>query len=161
VADGTTVAAEPPPSRRKTAFTSRAAVLAVVVAALALALAAPLRQLLTQRAQIASLQSSIASSQKQIAALQKTHELWADPTYVAGQARERLHYVYPGQVPYVTLTPTPVPSASAAAAAALASQPWYGRLWNSVQGATGVRPTPSALPVASQVADIPPVSPAP
>jgi cell division protein FtsB len=147
--------------RRKTAFTSRAAVLAVVVAALALALAAPLRQLLTQRAQIASLHSNIASSQKQITALQKTQKLWADPNYVAGQARERLHYVYPGQVPYVTLSPTPVPSARAEAAAALASQPWYGRLWGSVQGATGVRPTPSALPVASQVAAIPPVSPAP
>ena len=135
--------------------------LAVVVAALALALAAPLRQLLTQRAQIASLQSNIASSQKQIAALQKTQKLWADPTYIAGQARDRLHYVYPGQVPYVTLSPTPVPSASAEAAAALASQPWYGRLWGSVQGATGVRPTPSPLPVASQVATLPVTSPTP
>ena len=90
--------------------------LAVVIAALALALAAPLRQLLTQRAQIASLHSNIASSQQQIAALQKTQKLWADPTYVAGQARQRLHYVYPGQVPYVTLSPTPAASASADAA---------------------------------------------
>ncbi|HEY5456235.1 MAG TPA: septum formation initiator family protein, partial [Acidothermaceae bacterium] len=119
------------PRHGKPTFTGRAAVLAVVVAALALALAAPVRELLSQRSQISSLNSSIATQEQQVAALQKAQKQWANSTYVELQARERLHYVFPGQVPYVTLSPTPVASASAAAAQALASQPWYGRLWSS------------------------------
>ncbi len=84
--------------------------LAVVVAALALALAAPLRELLSQRSQISSLNTSIASQQQQVTSLQKAQQQWANPTYVEQQARDRLHYVFPGQVPYVTLSPTPVAS---------------------------------------------------
>lgn len=133
--------------RRKPAFTSRAAVLAVVVTALALALAGPLRELLSQRAQISSLNSSIANSQQQVTQLQKTQKQLANPSFVEAQARDRLHYVFPGQVPYVTLTPTPAPAASAAAA--LASQPWYGQLWASVEGASGVTPRPSPSPTPS------------
>jgi cell division protein FtsB len=136
------------PRRAKPAFTGRAAVLAVVVAALALALAAPLRELLSQRSQISSLNSSITSQQQQVAALQKAQKQWANPTYVEQQARDRLHYVFPGQVPYVTLSPTPVASASASAQA-LVAQPWYGRLWSSVEGAAHVAPKPSPSPSAT------------
>jgi cell division protein FtsB len=132
--------------RGKPAFTGRAAVLAVVVAALALALAAPARELLSQRSQISSLNGNIASQQQQLTALQKAQKQWANSTYVEQQARDRLHYVFPGQVPYVTLSPTPVASASAAAAQALASQPWYGRLWSSVQVAAHVPPKPKPTP---------------
>jgi cell division protein FtsB len=131
-------AAEPAAVKHKTAFTSRAAVLAVVVAALAIALAAPVRQLLSQRAQIASLRTSVETQKQQVADLEKAKQLWADPSYVAAQAEDRLHYVRPGQVPFVTLSPTPSAPASALAAAALADQPWYGRLWSSVKGAAAV-----------------------
>jgi len=134
------------PRRGKPAFTGRAAILAVVVAALALAIAAPLRELLSQRSQISSLNSNITTQQQQVAALQKAEKQWASPAYVEQQARSRLHYVFPGQVPYVTLSPTPVASASAAAAEALASQPWYGRVWSSVQEAAHVAPKPSPSP---------------
>jgi hypothetical protein len=93
------------------------------------------------------LNSSIASSQQQVAQLQKAKKQLSDPSYIEAQARDRLHYVFPGQVPYVTLTPTPAPEASAAAA--LASQPWYGQLWASVKHASGVTPTPSPSPTPS------------
>jgi cell division protein FtsB len=145
--------------RRKPAFTSRAAVLAVVVAALALALAGPMRELLSQRVQVSSLNNSIASSRQQIAQLQKTQKQLANPSYIEAQARDRLHYVFPGQVPYVTLTPTPSPAASAAAA--LASQPWYGQLWASVEGASGVTPSPSPSPTPSLAPALVPRSSAP
>lgn len=135
--------------------------MAVVLAALAVALAPPLRQLLSQRSQIANLRASVATEKDNVAALQKTQKLWDDPKYVEAQARDRLHYVRPGQVPYVTLSPAPVASASAAEAA-LAAAPWYGRLWSSVQGASVdahaaplPSPTPalaSSLVVASQLA---------
>jgi hypothetical protein len=107
-----------------------------------------LRELLSQRSQISSLNSSITSQQQQVAALQKAQKQWANPTYVEQQARDRLHYVFPGQVPYVTLSPTPVASASAAAQA-LVAQPWYGRLWSSVEGAAHVAPKPSPSPSAT------------
>ncbi|HEY5049440.1 MAG TPA: septum formation initiator family protein [Acidothermaceae bacterium] len=152
------------PRHGKPAFTGRAAILAVVVAALALAIAAPLRELLSQRSQISSLNSSITSQQQQLAGLQKAQKQWANPTYVEQQARDRLHYVFPGQVPYVTLSPTPVASASAAAAAALASQPWYGRLWSSVQEAAHVappKPSPSPSPTLAPALISPPAASAP
>ncbi len=148
--------------RRTPTFTGRAAILAVVVAALALALAAPLRGLLSQRSQISSLNSSIASQKQQVAALQKAQKQWENNSYVEAQARERLHYVFPGQVPYVTLSPTPVASASAAAQA-LASQPWYGRLWSSVQEAAQVapKPTPTPSPTLAPALISPPAASAP
>jgi cell division protein FtsB len=149
------------PRHGKPTFTGRAAVLAVVVAALALALAAPARELLSQRSQISSLNSNIASQQQQVAALQKAQKQWANSTYVEQQARDRLHYVFPGQVPYVTLSPTPVASASAAAAQALGSQPWYGRLWSSVQVAANVPPTPKPSPTLAPALVSPPAASAP
>lgn len=152
------------PRHGKPAFTGRAAILAVVVAALALAIAAPLRELLSQRSQISSLNSSIATQQQQVGALQKAQKQWESPTYVEQQARDRLHYVFPGQVPYVTLSPTPVASASAAAAQALASQPWYGRLWSSVQEAAHVpppEPSPSPSPTLAPALISPPAASAP
>jgi cell division protein FtsB len=139
--------------KRKPAFTSRAAVLAVVVAALAIALAAPVRQLLSQRAQIASLRNNVAAQKQRVADLEKQQALWADPAYVAAQAADRLHYVRPGQIPFVTLSPKPAAAASASAAAALANQPWYGQLWSSVQVAgmpsrssPTLRPAPTSSP---------------
>jgi cell division protein FtsB len=148
--------------KRRPAFTSRAAVLAVVVAALAIALAAPVRQLLSQRAQIASLRNSVAAQQQRAADLKKQQALWADPAYVAAQAADRLHYVRPGQIPFVTLSPKPVVAASASAAAALANQPWYGQLWSSVQAAgvparpsSTVRPSPTSSPAAATASPTP------
>jgi cell division protein FtsB len=148
---------------RKPAFTSRAAVLAVVVAALAIALAAPVRHLLSQHAQITSLRGSVESEKKQVADLQKRQAQLADPSYVAAQARDRLHYVRPGEVPFVTLSPTPAGQASAQAAAALANQPWYGRLWSSVKVAGAVpKPSPTlASALASAIASTPTPAPAP
>lgn len=132
-------------SGAKPAFTSRAAVLAVVLAALAIALAGPLRQWLGQRAQITALRDNVATSQRELKALRQQQMLWADPSYVAAQAQQRLHYVKPGEVPYITLAPTPSALASDAAAAAEANQPWYAQLWSSVQGAGATpRPVPSA-----------------
>jgi Septum formation initiator len=125
-------------------------VLAVVVAALAIALAAPVRQLLSQRAQIASLRNSVAAQQQRVADLKKQQALWADPAYVAAQAADRLHYVRPGQIPFVTLSPKPVADASASAAA-IANQPWYGQLWSSVKDAGVSRPSATVRPNSSPV----------
>jgi cell division protein FtsB len=147
---------------RGTSFTGRAAVLAVVLAALAIALAGPLRQLISQRAQLSSLRGSVASQQQQLKDLQATQQLWADPAYVAAQARSRLHYVRPGQVPYVTLSPTPTATSTSAAQAAVAGQPWYSQLWSSIQGAaaTPVASTAPSRPAQAPTSPVAPSSPA-
>jgi cell division protein FtsB len=135
-------------SFKRVSFTGRAAVLAVVVAALAIALAGPLRELVSQRSQISSLRQSVATGSQQLKDLQAQEKQWADPAYIAAQARDRLHYVKPGEVPYVTLSPTPTPQASMSGASA-PDQPWYAQLWSSVQGADATphaSPSPSPSP---------------
>jgi cell division protein FtsB len=132
--------------KRKTSFTGRAAVLAVVLAALAIALAGPLRQLISQRSQISSLRGDVNAQTEQLKNLQEQQKQWSDPAYVQKQARDRLHYVMPGEVPYVTLSPTPSPSASGGASKPVGDQPWYAQLWSSVQGADATPAAPSARP---------------
>jgi cell division protein FtsB len=143
---------------KRVSFTGRAAVLAVVVAALALALAGPLRQLISQRSQISSVQQDVARSTQQLNDLQAQEKQWSDPAYVAAQARERLHYVKPGEVPYVTLSPTPSPQATGPDAAA-PDQPWYAQLWSSVQGADATPHASSSRTPAAAATPGPAVTP--
>lgn len=54
-----------------------------------------------QRQRIAELERSVRASTEQIAALEKQRDQWTDPDYITSQARERLYYVYPGEVVYL------------------------------------------------------------
>ncbi len=135
--------------KRRPSFTGRAAVLAVVLAALAIALAGPLRALISQRAQLASLRADVKAGQQHLNELQAQEKQWSDPAYVEQQARQRLHYVRPGEVPYVTLAPTPSPSTGPVAVPP-DEEPWYAQLWSSIQGADALpSPTPSPTPAPS------------
>ena len=126
--------------------------LAVVLAALAIALAGPLRQLITQRAELSSLRSDVAAGNQQVKELQAQQKLWADPSYVAAQARERLHYVKPGEVPYITLGPRPSASNGVKSSGVPADQgPWYAQLWSSIRGADAVAPSPRPDPTPTPV----------
>jgi type II secretory pathway pseudopilin PulG len=111
-----------PPERAR--FTSRAAVLAVVLCAIALSLAYPVDQLEAQSAQTAA----------QLARLQAEAARLNDPAYIEQQARDRLHYCLPRQTCYVIVGGQPA-SNPGQAAAAVAGTPWYERLWSSVQQA--------------------------
>lgn len=129
-------------------LTGRAAVLAVVVCALALTLAYPLRSYLAQRGEIAQARHQVAAKQTEVADLQRQLNRWQDPAYVKAQARERLHYVVPGETQYVVLEPDKGTAATGAAgtAAAAPDRPWFSTLWGSVQGADRsgpVKPAPS------------------
>ncbi|MGN6523932.1 MAG: FtsB family cell division protein [Actinomycetes bacterium] len=127
-------------------FTGRAAILAVVVCALLLTLAYPVRQYIGQRAQIAAVQASIADQRAQLNGLQQQLDRWNDPAYVRAQARERLHFVKPGETQYIVVEDGTSPSAardarpgSSSSAAASTKEaeakPWYETLWASVQQA--------------------------
>ena len=110
--------------------TGRAVALIVVLAALAVTLAIPVRAWLSQRAEIAALEADVAAAQTRVADLEKELEDWNDPAFVIAQARSRLHFVFPGEVGYVVLgsDDRPVTTEPSAQERAL---PWYSQLWES------------------------------
>jgi cell division protein FtsB len=121
---------------RRASLTGRAAVLALVVCLLAISLAYPLREYLAQRGEIGDYQTKVAAQEKRVAELERTQQRWRDPAYVAAQARERLHFVMPGETQYVVLEPeeAPAPTGGPGSAASPAPQhPWFTDLWRSVE----------------------------
>ena len=128
--------------RRRSNLTGRAAVLALVVCLLAISLAYPLREYLAQRGDIAGYQDKVAEQQARVAELRRQHARWSDQAYVEAQARERLHYVMPGETSYVVLEADDTPAPDGAvepATAAAARSPWFTDLWRSVEVAGGTQ----------------------
>ena len=72
-------------------------ILAVIV------LAPNLRILIEQQQQIASLKHDLATTQASVDTLTKDVARWSDPAYVESQARERLFYVFPGDISYLVV----------------------------------------------------------
>lgn len=72
-------------------------ILAVVV------LAPNLRILIEQQQQIALLKHDLATTQASVDILNKDVARWSDPAYVESQARERLFYVFPGDISYLVV----------------------------------------------------------
>lgn len=129
----------------RTSLTGRAAVLALVVCALALALAYPLRAYLEQRGRIAELRERTAAQEQRVAELRAEQDRWQDPAFVRQQARERLNFVLPGETRYVVLEPGEDAVATPAQPGAPPEQrAWYGTLWQSLTdaGATSTDPRP-------------------
>jgi cell division protein FtsB len=121
-------------------LTGRAAILFVVLSALAVSLALPVREYVRQRSEISALQDEERARQARVAELEARLEQWDDPAFVRTQARQRLQYVMPGEVGYVVLDPSETPSTPSTRprdAAAGGQASWYARLWGSVQKADG------------------------
>jgi cell division protein FtsB len=132
---------------KRTGLTTRAAVLGLVVCALVVSAALPLREYLSQSGQIAAAQHELRAREQRVAQLEQQRRLLQDPSYVKKLARERLHYVMPGEIPYVVLSATPAPAAAGAparsgVAATGPEAPWYSQIWGSVRAAD----KPAALP---------------
>ena len=119
--------------RERPRFTSRAALLAVVVCAIALSLAYPVREYIAQRRQIDGLTEQHQQAVAQLRALQAEQRKLSGAGYVEQQARDKLHMCLPSQTCYVVITPGhragPAPAGPARSAA------WYQLLWSSVQQA--------------------------
>ena len=92
-------------TRRRTQLTGRAAVLALVVVALSLSLAYPIRQYFGQRAEIAQMREQVRQQEQRVAQLQADRDRWSDPAYIRAQARKRLHYCQPDETCFVTVNP--------------------------------------------------------
>ena len=122
-----------PPGGDRARLTSRAAVLAVVVCAIALSLAYPVREYIAQRRQIDQLQAQRQILDGQLRALQHQQQRLADPAYIEQLARNKLHMCLRGETCYIVIGGQTAHPGTASTAASLT--PWYERLWHSVQEA--------------------------
>jgi cell division protein FtsB len=145
IRDSIAASAEQQSDQRLGSAARRAAILAAVVCVLTLTIAGPVRTYFAQRTEVNQLAATEAKLRAQIAELEQQKVKLADPVYIAAQARERLGFVMPGEIPYqVQLPPTAaVPAAPGTEAAATTSnQPWYTSLWHTIADAPhGVSPT--------------------
>ena len=109
--------------------------LGVVLFLLDLTLAPPTQRYFAQRAQISALQAQVASNTEALKQAAADLQKWKDPQYVKSQARERLHFILPGERQYIVTTPTDStnPQATTAVSKDLpAGLPWYKRLISSI-----------------------------
>jgi cell division protein FtsB len=129
------VAGPQPPEHDRPRFTSRAAVLIVVVCAIALSLAYPVREYIAQLHQIDELRAQQAQIAARVRQLQAQRQALGSTEYIEQQARARLHMCFPAQTCYVIIGQARPKAAATAGHAAVT--PWYERLWTSVHEADG------------------------
>ena len=113
----------------------RALALWAIFFILALAIAPPVKHYFTQRAQISALNSQLTSDQKALEAARQELLLWQDPEYIKSQARERLHFVLPGERQYIVTengTASNTDEGTKVANSLTDGQPWYSRLIASI-----------------------------
>lgn len=119
--------------RRRTS--NRVLALSAIFFVLALTIAPPVKHYFTQRAQISALKAQLSADNS---ALQKAREeltLWQDPEYIKSQARERLHFVLPGERQYIVTegeNKAGQNSTTKIASSLADGQPWYSRLIASI-----------------------------
>ncbi|MCB1287682.1 MAG: septum formation initiator family protein [Mycobacterium sp.] len=152
-------------NEQRLGFTARrAAILAAVVCVLTLTIAGPVRTYFAQRTEMKQLAASEAALRAQIAQLEGQKAKLADPVYIAAQARERLGFVKPGDIPYqVQLPPGAVvePGVEPQTAPVNSGDPWYTSLWHTIAD-TPHGPPPAPPDAPGPVPDTPgPVAPPP
>ena len=159
-------------SEDRLGFTARrAAILAAVICVLTLTIAGPVRTYFAQRTEMKQLAASEAALRSQIAELESQKAKLADPVYIAAQARERLGFVKPGDIPYqVQLPPSQQhPTATGPQQQAPRSNdPWYTALWHTIadtphgpSAPDASEPEPPVAPPLGPPGPLPPPPPAP
>jgi len=137
-------------SEQRLGFTARrAAILAAVVCVLTLTIAGPVRTYFALRTEMKQLAASEAALREQIADLESQKARLADPVYIAAQARERLGFVMPGDIPYQVQLPQSAvaqPAEQAREQAAPSGDPWYTALWHTIADTPHGPPEPPAGP---------------
>jgi cell division protein FtsB len=132
-------------SRSKRVFSSRRPrtgrtfSLVAVFFIFALVLAPPIQNYFTQRAQINALRAQVDGDREALEAARIELTRWQDPDYVKAQARERLHFVMPGERQYiVTGTPNGEDEVTTNKVADQLEDgaPWYTRMIASITQVT-------------------------
>lgn len=127
--------------------TARAVILAVVVCALALTLAMPLRTYFSQRAELDQVLADRQDLEQQVADLKEEKTQLNDPVRIAAEARTRLRWVLPGETPYTVQLPGDVgPTVEEVEAATESEGPWYRDLWESAVQPQGPVEEPVIVP---------------
>jgi len=132
-----------PDVAKRPQLTGRAAILAVVVCAIAMSLAYPVRTYIAQRRDIAELREEKARVEAERQRLLEESRRVGDPNWVRRTAKERLHYCGVGERCFVVMDPDPG-EGQTAAEQPRQQPPWYQTLWESVRAAddgTGRRAT--------------------
>ena len=123
----------PPATPRTARLTSRAAVLAVVICAIALSLAYPVREYVAQRQQIDQLVSQQQTMLAQVKNLEAEQARLSDRSYIEQLARQELDMCFPGTQCYVVEGSQSLIGGSRPQESGPA--PWYAKLWRSVEQA--------------------------
>ena len=145
----------------------RAAILAAVICVLTLTIAGPVRTYFAQRTEMKQLKATEEQLRAQIAGLEEQKVKLADPVFIAAQARERLGFVMPGDIPYQVQLPAnaAVPGTPGGEPVkANSDEPWYTSLWHTIADAPhGVSPAiaPDAPPPGPPPTPAPPGAPPP
>ncbi|MFS0899392.1 FtsB family cell division protein [Mycolicibacterium litorale] len=141
----------------------RAAILAAVVCVLTLTIAGPVRTYFSQRTEMKQLKATEEQLRAQIAELEQQKVKLADPVFIAAQARERLGFVMPGDIPFQVQLP---PGAVAPGGGptpheqnAPSGQPWYTSLWHTIADEPHGAPVPQEAPPGPAPAPAPPPPP--
>lgn len=121
-----------PESSLRPKFTSRAAVLAVVICAIALSLAYPIREYIAERRQIDQLEALNTQLAGQVTRLKTEQHAYTSPSYIEQQAQDQLHMCFPTQTCYVVINPS---RPQGKTAHDQPGTPWYAVLWKSVREA--------------------------
>ena len=109
--------------------------LVIILFIFAITLAPPLKHYFMQRAQIAAVQSQLSADNKALNQDRKELLQWQDPNYIKSQARERLHFVLPGERQYIVTGvggSRDIAQSTQVAKFLPAGQPWYIRLIASI-----------------------------
>jgi cell division protein FtsB len=114
---------------------SRALTLATILFLMALTIAPPIKHYFTQRAQISALKSQVESNNAALEQARKDLLLWRDPEFIKSQARERLHFILPGERQYIVTDSEgqyTQESGTTVANKIPDGQPWYARMIASI-----------------------------
>ena len=123
------------PSSRRTRGKARPLALIAIIFIFTLTLAPPIKNYFTQRAQISALKSQVATDRTALEQARAELSTWQDPNYVKSQARERLHFVMPGERQYI-VTGSEItqaePETTQVAKQLPEGAPWYTKLIASI-----------------------------
>ncbi len=127
----------------------RAGILGALLVLCVLSVLGPLGTYVREQSNTAALQRKVAAAADEKERLSGAVQRWDDPAFVSAQARDRLHYVLPGETGYLVLDlpdePGDDPSLmvpdddrdtdDSVVPTAGHDDAWYGRLWSSVEAA--------------------------
>ena len=117
--------------------TGRFVALSVVFFLIALTVAPPMQRYFSQIAQISAVEAQIDASKERLQNAEAELARWRDPAYVKSQARDRLHFVLPGERQYIVVwaktEQTAVEEQNSVADQLPDYATWYERLISSIQ----------------------------